>query len=212
MNNEEKYQEFYNYIIKMLSLAKIGLVFSKDPYAISNYEQIQSISMRMLENFEHVKIDRHNYFQRNIYPTPNVSLRVAVFNKENEILFVREVIDHGYSLPGGWCDLYDSPLDTARNECMQEAGIRIKNITFKGIFNRTPFKQINEKFERATVPEYLILLKAEIDGKFQEHEYETDDVKFFKKEALPEKFSNKISFDEWNKLIECAYSDEIIVE
>ena len=166
----------------------------------------------MLENFEHVKFDRHNYFQRNIYPTPNVSLRVAVFNKEKEILFVREVIDHGYSLPGGWCDLYDSPMDTARNECMQEAGIKIKNVSFCGIFNRTPFKQGIEKFERATVPEYLILLKAEIDGKFNEHEYETDDVRFFKKDQLPEKFSNKITKDEWLKIIDCAYNDKIIIE
>lgn len=210
MNNQ--YQEFYNYIIKMLSIAKIGLVFSTDPYAISNYEQIEKLSMEMLENFEHVKFDRHNYFQRNIYPTPNVSLRVAIFNKDNDLLFVREVIDGGYSLPGGWCDLYDSPLDTARNECMQEAGVKIKNIEFKGIFNRTPFKQNPQKYERATVPEYLILLKAEVDGKFNEHEYETDDVRFFKKDALPEKFSRKISEEEWIKIINCAYNDKIIIE
>ena len=209
---KDSYQEFYNYIIKVLSISKIGLVFSKDPYALSNYEQIEKLSLEMLENFEHVKFDRHNYFQRNIYPTPNVSLRVAVFNKEKEILFVREVIDHGYSLPGGWCDLYDSPMDTARNECMQGAGIKIKNVSFCGIFNRTPFKQGIEKFERATVPEYLILLKAEIDGKFNEHEYETDDVKFFKKDQLPEKFSNKITKDEWLKIIDCAYNDKIIIE
>ena len=85
-------------------------------------------------------------------------------------------------------------------------------MSFCGIFNRTPFKQGIEKFERATVPEYLILLKAEIDGKFNEHEYETDDVRFFKKDQLPEKFSNKITKDEWLKLIDCAYNDKIIIE
>ena len=82
---KDSYQEFYNYIIKVLSISKIGLVFSKDPYALSNYTQIEKLSLEMLENFEHVKFDRHNYFQRNIYPTKNVSLRVAVFNKENTI-------------------------------------------------------------------------------------------------------------------------------
>ncbi len=207
----EKYQEFYNYIIKMLSISKIGLVFSTDPYALSNYIQIEDISMKMLENFEHLKFDRHNYFQRNIYPTPNLSVRVAIFNKKKEILLVREVIDHGYSLPGGWCDLYDSPKETIENECMQEAGVRVKNIKFIGLFNRTPFKQMVNTIERKTVPEYLLLVKAELDGKFNEHEYETDDVKFFNVENLP-RFSGKISLEEWKKLINCAINDIITIE
>ena len=61
--NKNKYQEFYNYIIKMLSIAKIGKVFSTDPYALDNYNQIEKISMKMLEDFEHLKFDRQNYFQ-----------------------------------------------------------------------------------------------------------------------------------------------------
>ena len=177
MNNDEfldKYQEFYNYLIKMLSIAKIGLVYSKDEYALSNYKQV-----------EHLKFDRQNYFQRNVYPTPNISVRVVIFNKQGEILLVREVIDHGYSLPGGWCDLYDSPKEAIENECMQEAGVRVKNIRFLGLFNRTPFKQIVGAQERRTVPEYLLLVRADLASKFSEHEYETDDVKFFNVNELP---------------------------
>ena len=36
---KDSYQEFYNYIIKVLSISKIGLVFSKDQYAITNYKK-----------------------------------------------------------------------------------------------------------------------------------------------------------------------------
>ena len=214
MNNDEfldKYQEFYNYLIKMLSIAKIGLVYSKDEYALSNYEQVEDLTMKTLENFEHLKFDRQNYFQRNIYPTPNISIRVAIFNKQGEILLVREVIDHGYSLPGGWCDLYDSPKEAIENECMQEAGVRVKNIRFLGLFNRTPFKQIIGAQERRTVPEYLLLVRADLASKFSEHEYETDDVKFFNANELP-KMSSKISLEEWNKLIKCAINNEMIIE
>ena len=210
-NKDFKYQEFYNYIIKILSVAKIGMVFSTDPFALDNFKQIHDLSIQMLENFEHVKFDRHEFFRRNIYPTPNLSMRVAIFNKKHEILMVRETLDHGYSLPGGWCDLYDSPRETAENECMQEAGVKIKNIKFIGIFNRTPFKQEKDTPERKTVPEYLILVKAELDSKFLEHEYETDDVKFFSLDNLP-KFSSKITDEEWKKLINCASNDIITIE
>ena len=207
----DKYSEFYNYIIKMLSIAKIGLVFSTDPYALDNYKQIEEISMKMLENFEHVKFNRHNYFQRNIYPTPNLSVRCAIFNKKNEILMVRETIDHGYSMPGGWCDLYDSPREAIENECMQEAGVRVKNIKFIGLFNLTPFKQVRDTIERKTVPEYLLLVKAEIDGEFHKHEFETDDVRFFNVNEIP-KFSNKICEEQRKKLINCALNDKITIE
>ena len=209
--NELKYQEFYNYIIKVLSISKIGMIYSSDPYALDNYKQIHDLSIQMLENFEHVKFDSHEFFRRNIYPTPNVSIRVAIFNENEEILMVRETSDHGYALPGGWCDLYDSPIESAQNECLEEAGVKIKNIKFIGIFNRTPFKQIPNEVERKTVPEYLILVKADLDQTYDKHDYETDDVRFFSLDKLP-KFSSKISDEEWNKLINCASKEIITIE
>ena len=45
------YKELYDYIVKIQSIAKIGLVFSKDPYALTNYQQINDISLQMLEKF-----------------------------------------------------------------------------------------------------------------------------------------------------------------
>ena len=42
-------KELYDYILKIQSIAKIGLVFSKDPYAITNYQQINDLTLEMLE-------------------------------------------------------------------------------------------------------------------------------------------------------------------
>ena len=47
-------KEIYDYILKIQSIAKIGLVYSKDPYAITNYNEINRLSMEMLENFMEV--------------------------------------------------------------------------------------------------------------------------------------------------------------
>ena len=85
------YQEIYDYIVKIQSIAKIGLVFSKDPYALTNYQQINDISLQMLEKFMEVKLDRPNYFQRDIYPTPSISVRTIIFNEDKtKVLMVRE--------------------------------------------------------------------------------------------------------------------------
>ena len=42
-----KYQEFYDFVVKVHSIAKIGLTFSKDPYAIDNYKELNDLSREM---------------------------------------------------------------------------------------------------------------------------------------------------------------------
>ena len=80
-------KQIYDYILKIQSIAKIGLVHSKDPYALTNYQQINDLSTQFLEDFLEVKFDRPNYFERDIYPTPNVSVRTIILNEDrNKVL------------------------------------------------------------------------------------------------------------------------------
>ncbi|MCR5505697.1 MAG: NUDIX hydrolase N-terminal domain-containing protein [Bacilli bacterium] len=191
-------KHIYDYIVKIQSIAKIGLVFSKDPYAITNYKEINDLSLKMLEEFMEVEFDRPNYFKRDIYPTPNVSVRTVIFNKDKtKVLMVREAASKTYSLPGGWADLYDSPSQTAKNECAQEAGADIEIVRLVGITNRTPFKS------SASLPEYVVIFEAKLKGDLHEHEYETDDVGFFPIDNLPE-ISRKTSLDELSRFIFAA--------
>jgi len=199
-------KEIYDYIIKIQSIAKIGLVYSKDPYALTNYQEINELSSKFLEDFEHVKLDRPNYFERDIYPTPNISCRTVIFNEDKtKVLLVREVNSHSYSLPGGWCDLYDSPSDTAKNECIQEAGAEIDNLKLVGLCNRTPFCQ------STSIPNYVVVFQAHLAKLNKEHEYETDDVNFFDIENLPE-ISKKTSKEELLRFILAAKNNEVIFD
>ena len=199
-------KNIYDYIIKIQSIAKIGLTYSKDPYAISNYTEINELSKKFLEEFMDININRPNYFEKNIYPTPNISARTVIFNDDKtKVLLVREVATQTYSLPGGWCDLYDSPSDTARNECRQEAGVEIKDLRLVGIANRTPF------VSDVTIPNYVIIFEAKIDKMLKEHEYETDNVEFFDINRLPE-ISRKTSKEELLRFIEAAKKGETIFD
>lgn len=199
-------KNIYDFIIKIQSIAKIGLTYSKDPYAISNYQEINDLSKKFLEEFMNVKIDRPNYFEKNIYPTPNISARTVIFNDDKtKVLLVREAVSQTYSLPGGWCDLYDSPSDTARNECRQEAGAKIKDLRLVGITSRTPFTS------DTSVPNYVIIFEAKLDGELSEHEYETDNVAFFDIDRLPE-ISRKTSKEELLRFIEAAKKGETIFD
>ena len=199
-------KNFYDFLIKIQSISKIGLVYSKDPYAITNYKEINDLSTRFLEEFMEVNFDRPNYFRRDIYPTPNVSVRTVILNKEKtKVLMVKEANLQAYSLPGGWADLYDSPSKTAKNECLQEAGANIEIVRLVGITDRTPFKTTTD------LPEYVVIFEARLVGELGEHEYETDDVGWFDIDNLP-LISRKTSEAELRRMIQAAVNGETIYD
>ena len=186
---------FYDFIIKVQAISKIGLTYSKDPYALTNYQELNDLSTRYLQEFTDVKFDRPNYFSKDIYPTPNVSVRTVILNSDKtKVMMVREAALGTYSLPGGWADLYDSPSKTAKNECSQEAGADIEVVRLVGILDRTPFKS------SASIPEYVVVFEGKLLGKLHKHEYETDDVGWFEIDNLPP-ISRKTSAEELLRMI-----------
>ena len=199
-------KELYDYILKIQSIAKLGLVFSKDPYAITNYQQINDLTLEMMEKLLEIEFHKPNYFSRDIYPTPSVSVRALILNKnKDQILMVREANSGTYSFPGGWADLYDSPGQTAINESSQEAGADIELVRLVGVLNRTPFKS------GVHVPEYLIVFEAKLKGELHEHEYETDDVRWFPINQLPT-MSRKVAKEEIDRIISAIINNETIFD
>ena len=199
-------KQIYDFVLKIQSIAKIGLIYSTDPYAITNYKEINELSLKFLEEFIEVKFDRPNYFQRDIYPTPNVSVRTVILNRDRtKVLMVREAALHAYSLPGGWADLYDSPSQTAKNECKQEAGADIEIVRLVGIMNRTPFKS------PTSVPEYVVIFEAKLVGDLHEHEYETDDVGWYPVNELPP-LCKKVTPGEVQRMVDAAVNGDTICD
>ena len=199
-------KELYDYILKIQSIAKIGLVFSKDPYALTNYQQINDLTLEMLEKLMEIEFDRPNYFARDIYPTPSVSVRSVILNESRDkILMVRECNSGTYSFPGGWADLYDSAGQTAINESSQEAGADIEIVRLVGVLNRTPFKV------SISVPEYLVVFEAKLKGELHEHEYETDDVDWFPLDNLPQ-MSRKVAKEEIDRILDAVKTGKTIFD
>lgn len=198
-------KEFYDFLIKVQSIAKMGLVYSKDPYAIDNYNEINELTKKMLEDFQNVKFDRNNYFSKEVYPTPNISVRTVVFNQNKEVLMVQEAVDNGYSLPGGWCDLYESSSETAKKEVLQEAGIKVDNLKLVGFFHQIPFKH------HVSTPCFVVVYKADFVCDTKCHCYETKNVGFFPVDKLP-KLSNKGTTEEVERMIKAGLQDKVLFD
>ncbi|MFV0254764.1 MAG: NUDIX hydrolase N-terminal domain-containing protein [Erysipelotrichaceae bacterium] len=130
--------DYLRYVARCLAISKIGLKYSKDPYALENYEELELISKEMMNslnaNEEFVNYDR------DFYPTPSSSVRVIVFNDDHELLMVKEKQDGGMAVPGGWCEVFDTLSETAIKEVKQETGLEIEIIRLVAIFQRERYK------------------------------------------------------------------------
>lgn len=192
------------FIMKVQQIAKIGLLYSKDPYAIENYENLEKLSREMLnESNENLKLEK-NIFKQDIYPTPSSSVRVLVFNENNELLMVKEKEDGGWAVPGGWCEIYCNLSENARKEVLEEAGLEVEVGRLLAIFRRELYKNYP-----AIASEYVHYFVARIVGGSLRNNHETSEVAYFKLEDLPP-LSLKNSERELSKVLQ-IYKDNLEV-
>lgn len=183
---------YLEFVLRMQSIAKIGLKFNKDPYALENYKIIEEESKAILEKYTNSSFDENNYYIRDIYPTPNVSTRVLVV-QEDKILLVREIASQNYSLPGGWCEVFETASKNAIDEVKQESGYEVALDRILGIFYTQKYKKV-----KSSISEYAIYFSAHIIGGIRSTSHETDDVNFFSIDNLPV-LSHKNSEEEIKK-------------
>jgi ADP-ribose pyrophosphatase YjhB (NUDIX family) len=118
------------------------------------------------------------------YATPRVDVRSAVFRDE-KLLLVRERIDGGWTLPGGWADVGDTPSDAAEREVWEEAGFRVNAQKVIGVYdaNRVGPLELFHAFK-------IVFLCKLISGEPRPSQ-ETSEVAFFGKEELPQFLSGE---------------------
>jgi 8-oxo-dGTP diphosphatase len=193
-----KNHSFYEFIMKVHSISKIGLTYSKDPYALENYLELSKLSSTMLKSFTNVDFKRPQYFTKDLYPTPNVSVRMVIFDENKQILLVKEKVDGGYTLPGGWADLFESPVEAIRKECMQEAGATVDVEKLSGVYHFDFFHHGSAQTQ------YVLVFSGRLTKPLIPWGHEITDVGFFPMNQLPKKLSFKIERKDLIRMIKDA--------
>jgi ADP-ribose pyrophosphatase YjhB (NUDIX family) len=118
------------------------------------------------------------------YATPRVDVRSAVF-RDDQLLLVRERSDGGWTMPGGWADVGDTPSEAAEREVWEEAGFRVKAKKVIGVYdaNRIDPLELFHAFK-------VVFLCELIDGE-PSPSPETSEVAFFGKDELPQLLSGQ---------------------
>ncbi len=188
--------KIFEFIKKVNSIAHIGTVYSKDEYALDNYQELLDLSTKMLKEYINLECQPYNIYQDMFYPTPQPCVRNIIIDN-HKILLVQEanIKDNGkWSLPGGWCDIGDSPLQAAKKEAKEETGYEIEITKLLAIQNADFYK--NSQLYSV----YNIYFLSTIVGGENNPNFEIKKVSWFDLNDLPP-LSNKTSLEELNLVL-----------
>ena len=100
-------------------------------------------------------------------------------------MLVRERMDGGWTMPGGWADVGDIPSNAAEREVLEEAGFHVKANRVIGIYdaNRTGPLELFHAFK--------IVFLCELIGGEARPSAETSEVMFFGQAEIPANYSGE---------------------
>ncbi|MDZ8183945.1 MAG: NUDIX hydrolase [Nostoc sp. ChiSLP02] len=167
---------------KLQAIAQNGLTYSEGVYDIERYKQLRAIATEIMATYSNVE---HSYlldlFSREVgYATPKVDVRGAIF-RDDTILLVKERADGGWTLPGGWADVGESPSEVVVKEVYEESGYQTRAIKLLAVYDRD--KQGHPPFPFYV---YKLFFHCELIGGSASSSIETEAVDFFPEDALPE--------------------------
>lgn len=190
--------DFTDYLLKVVEIAEVGLKFSKDNYALDNYYELQKITKEYLKNIDKIQKEDINVFKRDVYPTPNVSVRTIFLSKDKKKVFlVQEASDKGWSFPGGWTEIGLSPMASAKKEVWEEAGYDCTITRMIGAMDRY------SKLRTTGTPEYILVYQGELKGEPHKPTYEILDTGWFDVDNLPT-ISAKNAKEQMERMLRCA--------
>jgi ADP-ribose pyrophosphatase YjhB (NUDIX family) len=168
------------------ALAQTGQHYAADGYQSARYQRLIEISAEIFA--DHTRLPQVQLMEvfspQTGYATPRVDVRGAVF-QNGKLLMVRERIDDGWTLPGGWADVGDAPSEAVEREIMEEAGLLVKTSRLVGVYdaNRIPPLELFHA--------YKLVFLCEVTGGDARAGEETSQVEFFGRHEIPDHLSGE---------------------
>lgn len=168
---------------RLQSIAQNGLAFVHNPFDQERYEAVRQIAAEMLAEGSNVDLNKVlDLLSRETgYATPKVDTRGVVF-QDDALLLVKELSDHGWTLPGGWADPFESPSEAVVREVLEESGFETRAIKLLAVFDRSR----HPHWPPYPYHIYKLFILCELTGGSPKASKETSDVGFFHEDEIPE--------------------------
>jgi ADP-ribose pyrophosphatase YjhB (NUDIX family) len=167
---------------QLQAIAQSGLAWDPSVYDRTRYEQVRRVAAEMVAqaNGHDAAVVEAALAAEVGHATPKLDVRGVVFRDER-ILLVQERAGGGWSLPGGWVDVGESPSEAVAREVLEESGYAARPVKLLGLYDR----------DRHGFPPHLwhiwkAFFLCELEGRNQGPlGYETIGADFFARDELP---------------------------
>jgi ADP-ribose pyrophosphatase YjhB (NUDIX family) len=148
---------------------------------VERFEAVRKIAAEMMaanSNLEETQLQTLFAGQKG-YATPKIDVRGVVF-KEGKILLVKELSDGGWTLPGGFADVGDTPSEAVEREVREESGYEVRAEKILAFYDRT--RQGHPPF---IFHLYKIFFLCRLLGGAAADSAETEGAAFFARDEIP---------------------------
>ncbi|WP_439827932.1 NUDIX hydrolase [Aeromonas enteropelogenes] len=126
------------FLEQVLATAQAGLTYSKDPFDIGRFEALRAATVALIASQSELAPEAISDWivLDTGYPTPKLDVRAFIVDEARRILLVQERSDGGWTLPGGWCDIGDSPAAAVVREVVEETGLECRAVQLLALFDK----------------------------------------------------------------------------
>lgn len=175
--------ELLKHAQRLQAIAQAGLAYAVSPYDVERYQEVRTLSAHLLQALTDEKFEKiiSVFASESGYQTPKVDIRSVIFRDLDEVLLVKETVDHGrWTLPGGWADVGYTPREVAVKETLEETGLVVESVRLLALL---------DKREHAHPPQpwyvYKVFIECRIvGGTLLQETSETSGVRWFHRDEL----------------------------
>lgn len=186
-------------------LADTGLLYAESEYDRERYEELASISLKLLSTTsgKPLPVLRDFFMPVKDYPTPKVDIRGLILNEAKEVLLVKESLDGKWSLPGGWGEVGFSPSEVIRKEIKEETGLDATVARLLAVYD----KKCHPHPPQPLYVYKLVFLCEALTGSLNPG-FDIQDVRYFALEQLPELSEERILTSQIRQVYQLAMQRE----
>jgi ADP-ribose pyrophosphatase YjhB (NUDIX family) len=175
---------------RVQAIAQTGLTFTRDHYDQQRYEELLAIAAEMMAAGAGIPDSKKVldlFRSEHGYATPKIEVRGAVLH-DGQVLLVRERDDGGWTLPGGWADVGDTPSAMVVREVKEESGYDVVPLKLAALFDRNkhPHPPIASHA-------YKLFFLCDLVGGEAAPSFETPEVRFFPRNELPKLSPSRVT-------------------
>ena len=199
MHDKQSEPKWLQWARQLMAIAQNGLTYAENQFDRERYEQVRQVGAEMMAEQSDTDCRKVlELFSGEIgYATPKVDVRGVVF-RDDLILLVKERADGGWTLPGGWADVNESPQEAVVREVSEESGYQTRAGKLLAVWDRAK----HAHFPPFPFHIYKIFILCELIGGEAAASPETEEVEFFPEDGLPELSISRVTSGQIARLFE----------